>query len=512
VHLVEFFDRGVQLNPHGTAFVLPDGSGAVTYVDVEALSHRVAAALEQGGVAPGSPVGVLSGNTTTVFAWVLGILRAGCAWVALNARAAPDELADLLDLVGATTLLHAPELRETAAKVGAAAALDRVVEMAEGETGGWLAPPGARVPLPALDGEAMAAFVGTGGTTGRSKAVRVPHRAFETMILAFLAHLPEEDPVNLVAAPMTHAAGATVFPVLAVGGTNVVHDGVVPAEMLASIERNRVTRLFLPPTAVYALLADPDVRARDTSSLRYFLYGAAPMSVEKLQQALDVFGPVMAQCYGQAEVPMLCTLLSPQEHGAAVADPGLRHRLASCGRPTVVANVAIMDGDGNLVPRGERGEIVVRSSLLMDGYHDRPTQTAEARRPGGWHGTGDVGYVDEDGYVYIVDRTRDLIISGGFNVFPGEVEQVIWGHPAVNDCAVIGVPDEKWGERVTAVVEVKPGAEVGEAELIALCKERLGSVKAPKAVVFRGLPRSPVGKVLKRQLRDEHWAGRDRKV
>jgi acyl-CoA synthetase (AMP-forming)/AMP-acid ligase II len=190
----------------------------------------------------------------------------------------------------------------------------------------------------------------------------------------------------------------------------------------------------------------------------------------------------------------------------------LRHRLGSCGRPSLVANVAVVDGDGAPVPRGERGEIVVRTSLQMLGYHRNPAETAAVRLAGGWQATGDVGTVDEDGYVYIVDRTRDLIISGGFNVFPSEVEQVIWAHPAVRDCAVIGVPDDKWGERVTAVVELKEGAAVDGADLIVACRRRLGAVKAPKEVVFRDLPRSPVGKVLKRELRAEYWAGRDRRV
>ncbi|GLZ09088.1 o-succinylbenzoate--CoA ligase [Actinomadura sp. NBRC 104412] len=511
MQVIEFFDRGAALNPGGIAFVRPDGTGALTYAEAADLTHRVASALIENGLSPGAPVGVLSANTTRLFPCVLGVLRAGCAWVALNARSTPDDLIALLDLVGARALLHSADLADVAERIrGAVGTLEQVVAIDDLEK--WAAPAGVRVPPPPLDPEAVAGYFGTGGTTGRPKAVEVPNRAFETMIHAFNAHMPERDPVNLVAAPMTHAAGALVFPVLALGGRNIVHDGVVPEEIVESIERNAVTRLFLPPTAIYALLDHSGTRRRDLSSLRYFIYGAAPMSVAKLEEAMDVFGPVMAQCYGQTELPMMCTYFGPDEHAEARARSRLRARLASCGRPSLVANVAVVDDDGAPRPVGEPGEIVVRSSLRMKGYHKAPDQTAAVSLPGGWLATGDVGRFDEDGYLYIVDRKRDLIISGGFNVFPSEVEQVLLGHPAVRDCAVIGLPDRKWGERVTAVVQLKAGATADPDDLIALCKSRLGSIKAPKEVIFRELPKSPVGKVLKRALRDDYWRGRDRMV
>ncbi|QKW33261.1 AMP-binding protein [Actinomadura sp. NAK00032] len=511
MQVIEFFDRGALINPGGVAFVRPDGTEPLTYAEAGDITHRVAAALHRDGAGPGTPVAVLSANTPRLFPVVLGVLRAGCAWVALNARATPQDMTALLRLVGARALLHSGELAGVAGRIrDEVDTLDLAVSIDRPEH--WLAPPGTRVPLPPLDPEAVAGYFGTGGTTGRPKAVEVPNRAFETMIHAFNAHLPEDDPVHLVAAPMTHAAGTLVFPVLAAGGRNIVHDGVASGEILASIERNSVTRLFLPPTAVYALLDHPDAARRDLSSLRYFLYGAAPMSVAKLEEAMDVFGPVMAQFYGQTELPMMCAFLSPGEHAAALAEPRLRGRLASCGRPTLVADVAVVDDGHAPLPPGEKGEIVVRSSLRMKGYHRAADQTAAVRLPGDWLATGDVGHFDADGYLYIVDRKRDLIISGGFNVFPSEVEQVLLRHPAVRDCAVIGLPDAKWGERVTAVVELKTGADADPAELVAVCRDGLGGVKAPKEIIFRELPRSPVGKVLKRELRDEYWHGRERKV
>ncbi len=518
MRLIEYFDRGARINPDGMAFVAHDRSAGMSYSEVEMLSHRIAAALQREGLPPQAPVGVLSGNSILAFPCILGVLRAGCAWVALNARSTVDDLAALLDLVEARALLFESDLAETAARIRERVP-SLVGQVEFGQTGsgrsaleGWLPPADTRVPLPPLDAAATTGFFGTGGTTGRPKAVEIPNLAFETMIHAFLAHLPEPDPVHLVAAPLTHAAGTGIFPVLAVGGTNIVHKGVDPGEILSSIERNKVTRMFLPPTAIYALLTHDDVKKRDLSSLRYFLYGAAPMSVEKLKAAIATFGPVMAQFYGQTELPMLCTFLSPEEHAEALENPGLIGRLASCGRPSVVADVAIMDDTDRILPAGVSGEIVVRSSLRMTGYYKAPEQTAAVQRPGGWQATGDMGYLDDSGYLHIVDRKRDLIISGGFNVFPSEVEQVLWAHPAVQDCAVIGLPDEKWGERVTAVVELEDGQEVSEAELISFAKNNLGSVRAPKEVLFRPLPRSPIGKVLKRRLRDEYWLGRDRRI
>jgi acyl-CoA synthetase (AMP-forming)/AMP-acid ligase II len=234
------------------------------------------------------------------------------------------------------------------------------------------------------------------------------------------------------------------------------------------------------------------------------------MSVEKLKQAIEIFGPVMTQVFGQAEAPIMCTYLSPEDH--VVGDPTLEGRLASCGRPTLLTPVEIMDDAGNLLSPGEKGEIVVRGNLVMKGYYKDPVATKEVSAYG-WHHTADVGYKDAAGFVYIVDRKKDMIISGGFNVYPSEVEQVIWAHPAVQDCAVIGVPHEKWGEAVKAIVELKSGCSVSDSEIIAFCKQQIGSVKAPKSVEFwESLPRTAVGKVRKRDIRARFWEGIDRKI
>jgi acyl-CoA synthetase (AMP-forming)/AMP-acid ligase II len=515
---VDYLDRGFSLDPEALCMVRADGSLGLNHGEFAALTHRVAAALQEQALGEGGKVAVFAPNGPLGYAAVIGVLRAGSGWVALNPKSEHNELTQLLALLDCDFLIYSAAYRERAeALLAAAPGIRGSVMFGDGELGAefesWLAAPGARAdPLP-HDPARPLMYVGTGGTTGAPKGILVDDRQFCTMSLGFNAHMKEDGrPTYLMATPMTHAAGTLGFPTLAEGGTIVVHDGVKAPALLDSIENDRVTRLFLPPTAIYSLLADPGVRERDYSTLRHFLYAAAPMSADKLIEAMDVFGPVMAQSFGQSEAPMLATYMSPAEHVEALADPAKRGRLASCGRASLIAAVGVMDDDGNLLGDDEPGEIVVRGDLVMAGYYDNPEASAEVRRPGGWHATGDLGFRDGDGFYYIVDRKRDMIISGGFNVFPSEVERVIWSHAAVLDCAVIGLPDEKWGESVTAVVERKPDATVEEAELIALCKAELGSVKAPKAVHFRELPRSTAGKVLKRKLRDEYWAGQARRV
>jgi acyl-CoA synthetase (AMP-forming)/AMP-acid ligase II len=219
----------------------------------------------------------------------------------------------------------------------------------------------------------------------------------------------------------------------------------------------------------------------------------------------------MSQSFGQAEAPMFCTYLSPQDH-LVIGSNTKEKRLASCGRQTLQTRVRIMDDEGNILPPNERGEIVVQGNLVMTGYYKNPEATEEVSTFG-WHHTGDIGYIDEDGYVYIVDRKKDMIITGGFNVYPSEIEQVIWGHPSVQDCAVIGAPDEKWGEAVKAVIELKPGCTLEEEEIISLCKKTLGSVKAPKSVeIWKSLPRTPVGKVRKKDIRASYWSDKERAI
>jgi acyl-CoA synthetase (AMP-forming)/AMP-acid ligase II len=516
MRLIDFFDRGAALAPDRPCLVGPGIT--LSFRETQRRTHRIANRLVSLGLAPQAAAAVLSPNDADAFSCILGILRAGGAWMPLNARNAIDDNIAILGDNECRWLFYHSSFAAAAEEIRAKVPTLRGLVCVDRPNGGdtdlesWLADAAddpCYVPAGLHD---IASIWPSGGTTGRSKGVMLTHMNFATMIANFITSMPSrEPPVHLIAAPMTHAAGCISFPLLAQAATTVLIPSADPLLIMESIQKHRVTTLFLPPTVIYMMLGHPRVREFDYSSLKYFVYAAAPMSAQKLKEALEVFGPVMAQTFGQAEAPMLCTFLSPEEH-LVIGDPALEKRLMSCGRPTVFAQVEIMDDDGRILPPNERGEIVVRGALVMKGYFKNPKATEEASRFG-WHHTGDIGFKDEDGYFYIVDRKRDMIISGGFNIYPSEIEQVIWSHPAVQDCAVIGVPDEKWGEAVKAIVQMKAGGTATVEELSAFCRERVGGMKTPKSFeIWDQLPRSPVGKVLKRTIRDRFWAGRERNV
>jgi fatty-acyl-CoA synthase len=503
MRLADYLDKGASLG--ADAPCLTTDGRTRTYAEVRELSSRVAAALAARGVRPGDRVAVLSANDPTAFTCVFGISRAGAVWCPVNPRNEAGENRELLALFGCTTLIFQERFAPLVAQIRGdlpglttLVCLDGAVE----DTLSWdeFVGLGAEdVDRPALDDLAM--VVGTGGTTGRPKGVELTGANLETMTAITLMSYPFEGrPVYLALAPLTHAAGVLCFPILALGGEVVVMPAPDVGAFLALIERHRVTHTFLPPTLIYMALAHESLDRTDLTSLQCFWYGAAPMSATRLEEALRRIGPVMAQLFGQTEAPMMISTMSPRDHfhpDGTVATA----RLASAGRPAPLVTVSIMDESGNLLPTKEVGEIVVRGSLVMRGYHHDPEATAVASAHG-WHHTGDIGYLDDDNFLFIVDRAKDMVITGGFNVYSTEVEQAIMRHPAVQDCAVIGLPDEKWGERLTAVVQVRAGATLDPAEVKAFVKERIGSVKTPKQIeVWPDLPRSKVGKILKSDLK-----------
>jgi acyl-CoA synthetase (AMP-forming)/AMP-acid ligase II len=427
-------------------------------------------------------------------------------WCPINPRNAAEENTELLDLFDCAALIFQPAFDGLVGQI--ASRLPRLTTLVRLGAGDDLAPglptwldaarddPCAEAAPP----EDLVALVGTGGTTGRPKGVMLTDRNIEAMSAITLMSYPFAGrPVYLALAPLTHAAGVLCFPILASGGEVVIMAKPDVGRFLELIERHRVTHTFLPPTLIYLVLADPALDRTDLSSLRCFWYGAAPMSVARLTEALDRIGP-MAQLFGQSEAPMMISTMSPAEHRLPDGTVNTA-RLSSAGRPSPLVTVAILDPRGRAVPRGERGEICVRGSLVMAGYYRNPEATAEASAQG-WHHTGDIGFLDEEGYLHIVDRAKDMVITGGFNVYSAEVEQALMAHQAIRDCAVIGLPDEKWGERVTAVVQLQPDTAIDIDELIVFVKDRIGSVKAPKQVeIWPDLPRSTVGKVLKTEIR-----------
>lgn len=518
LNYIDLFDRAAR--PAADRVALIDDTGSLTYGAVRTLTHRIAHALVGRGLAPSTRFAVMSPNTSLAMVALLGALRAGGAWCNINLRNALAVNIDVLRRGGCEVVFYhsscAGQMAELLAGVPSlkvAVCLDQPghghPSLAEFAGEGSDEPINVR-----LAAEAVGLQGSTGGTTGSPKIAQAGPQFLSMNALGFMSVLPfDRPPVNLAVAPITHAGGIVAQATLAMGGRVVMMPVPDLGKLLQAIETYKVSLLFLPPTVIYTLMNHPRCRETDFSSLRYLMAAAAPFAPEKIAAAHAVFGPVVCQSFGQTESGFPLTFMSPADVNAALADPALASRLKSVGQPTPnVAGIEIVDDTGRVLGPGEVGEIVVRGPTTMFAYVGDPEATAAIRRDG-WQHTGDLGYRDAAGFVYISDRKRDLIITGGFNVFPFDVEQALVGHPAVQDAAVIGVPDEKWGEAVKAVVELAPGKSVGEDELIAWCKERLGSVIAPKSVDFvEQLPRSAVGKVLKRALRDQYWQGRERRI
>ena len=505
MRLIDYLDKGASLGQEAPCLTM-DGR-TLTYFDVQRLSWRVARALDRSGVGPGDKVAILSANDPDAFSCVFGISRAGAVWCPVNPRNEAAENRDLLDYFDCTCLIFQAAFAPLVAKIRPDLPRLTTLVCLDGEPSGatpfdlWIGSEPAE-PWQAEPADDVIMLVGTGGTTGRPKGVMLTGRNIETMAALTLMSYPfRPRPRYLALAPLTHAAGVLCFPVMTLGGEIVIMPKPDLTDFLALIENSKITHTFLPPTLIYMLLDHPGLAGTDLTSLQCLWYGAAPMSATRLEEALTRIGPVLGQLFGQSEAPMMISTLAPADH---FRDDGslATERLSSAGRPTPLTTVAVMDDEGHLLGRGERGEIVIRGSLVMAGYYKNPQASAEAARYG-WHHTGDIGYLDDDGYLFIVDRAKDMIITGGFNVYSAEVEQALMRHPALADSAVVGLPDEKWGERVCAVVQLRPGHDADVAEILAFVKSALGSVKTPKSLeIWSDLPRSKVGKVLKKQVRE----------
>jgi len=510
MNFIDYFDQGWRIAPQKVCLKFENET--FTYDQIRNYSLQLANGFDAQGLEVGFHGAVLCSNKPMGLVAVLGLLRAGAVWSPVNPRNAAPENTHFLNSVECDVLIYHSDfsdqvyqMRQSCPTIKHFICIDQPLN-GDACLSDWLTQhPANEITLP-FEPERLAALAGTGGTTGKPKGVRITNRVFQTYMSNIFSCMNfHRDSVYLAAAPVSHAAGVLVYPVFAKGGTVLMQDGVDPQKVLAAIGDERVTMIYLPPTAIYALLAQPNVRDFDYSSLENFVCTASPISVEKLKDASQVFGPVMTQTYAQTECMLIISFMGPEDYFDENGNPHDEGRLASCGRPAPFVRVAIKDEVGNILGPNHRGEVVVQSDMVMDGYYKNPKATKESIRDG-WLHTGDIGYLDNDGYLYIVDRAKDMIISGGFNIYPIEIEQVLWSHPAIEDCAVIGVPDDKWGEAVKAVVMLKPGANATEEELKAICKDQLGSVKTPKTIdVVSDLPRSGAGKVLKKELREQFW-------
>ncbi|MGI8493180.1 MAG: AMP-binding protein [Acidimicrobiales bacterium] len=491
------------------------GDTVLTSAQLADEMSRYAQAHASWGLQQGSAIATLSANRPEVLINLGASMMTGCRGTALHPLGSLDDHAFILEDAGIETLFYDPDryAERAVALKDRVAGLTRLVALGPSDASEDL-PTAARrfgavrLRAPEVHPDAPYSIAYTGGTTGRPKGVVGTYSSMTTMTTIQMAEW--EWPAELrflVCTPLSHAGAAFFLPTLLRGGCLVVLPYFEPATVLEAIERHRITATMLVPTMIYSLLDDPDLESRDLSSLETLYYGAAAISPTRLAEGISRLGRVFFQFYGQAECPMTISVLGKADH-----DPSVAGRLASCGRPVPWLDVALLDDAGSVVAAEETGEICVRGPLVMRGYLNQPEQTEEAFRDG-WLHTGDVARSDDEGYLTIVDRKKDMIVTGGFNVFPREVEDVLSSHSDVSSAAVIGVPDERWGEAVKAVVVRRPGTVVSDAELIALVKDKKGAAAAPKSVDFvDSIPVSPLGKPDKKALRAPYWGDEGRQV
>ncbi|WP_020694369.1 AMP-binding protein [Reyranella massiliensis] len=504
--------RALARFPDRMAFVWDGGS--LTYRAALSLIGRLQAAMAAAGLVKGQTAAFLSANSAET--WCAGVAAQGLGLVVtwLHPLGALADHLDVIEDSGATALIvdprtHAERGGELAAK--AADRLAAVLTMGRADFGrdvmAAAEKAGEASAIDLTDADDYAIINYTGGTTGKSKGAIRHHRSTAASAIAIAADFEFPDvPRYLAAAPITHVSGTKVLPSLLKGGTIHLLKGFDPEKFLATIEREKINFTLMVPTMIYVMLDHPRLEKTDLSSLELILYGASPMSPTRLVEGLERIGPVFSQLYGQTECYPV-SVLRKADHDAA--RPEL---FASCGFPISSCSVTLRNDDNEEVKPGEAGEICVRAPHAMEQYWKRPEQTAETFK-GGWLHTGDIARADERGYLYIVDRKKDMIVSGGFNIFPREVEDVLSSHPGVAMAAVIGVPHEKWGEAVTALIVAKAGMRPTPEALTQLVKDRKGGTHAPKQIEFvDDLPLTAVGKVDKKILRARYWAGQSRQV
>jgi long-chain acyl-CoA synthetase len=505
--------------PERPALRRGDGGGIVTFAELDAASSRAAQALAAAGVRAGDRVGLLDRNGTDQVELLFAAAKLNAVPTPINFRLAGPEVATIVEDSGARILFVGEDLLGLVAPLAG-----RVPVVAVSTTGGplpdgvaaysaWRDAHPATDPATPLRPDDVAIQLYSSGTTGRPKGVLLTQANLFSGVGIYgpLVGLGQES-VNLAAMPLFHIGGVGwLLAGLAYGAATVVVRDLVPAELVETIEAQRVTHTFLVPAVLQFLLAVPGVAERDFSALDTILYGASPISETVLVAALETFGCRFAQVYGLTESTGTVSMLLPADH-----DPGgpRRHLLRSVGKATPGSELRVVDpATGVDVGTREVGEIWIRGTSVMAGYWNLPDATAEAVSPDGWLRSGDAGYFDEEGYLYIYDRVKDLIVSGGENIYPAEVENVLMAHPGIADAAVIGVPDERWGEAPLALLVRAPGATVTDAEVVEHCRARLAGFKCPRRVEWvETLPRNPSGKVLKKDLRTPYWAGRDRFV
>jgi acyl-CoA synthetase (AMP-forming)/AMP-acid ligase II len=490
------------------ALALVFGDRRTSYVGLDRRTDVIANALLAAGLKPADRIAYLGKNSDRHYELLIAASKARVILVPLNWRLAVPELEYLVADAAPKLLFVGPEFIPTALALAAGGGIDEVIAVEEAVDGlrgfeDWHAGAAdggtSRSPVP----DDVVLIMYTSGTTGRPKGVMLTHRSLLRVVDG--RPIPEPDfftwrpgEVALIAMPTFHVGGTGQgLRTLKGGATAVILKEFTVDAVLEAVVRYRVDKLFLVPSAIHAVLQHSSIGVADYSCLRYILYGASPIPADLLRRAIDAFGCDFVQMYGSTETSGTITTLSPDDHLSG--DPDC---LASAGSPLAGVEIAIIDEGGAPVAPGKPGEIAVRSVANMVGYWGLPDETAKTIDTDGWLRTGDVGRIDAKGYLCVFDRVKDMIISGGENVYPAEVENAIFGHPSVGEVAVIGLADARWGEAVTAIVAPRQGKVANEAEIIAWARARIAAYKAPKAVHFVDmLPRNPSGKILRRELR-----------
>ena len=509
--VAEVFQTALQSFPERVALVLPGGSHW-TYAELQRRVHAMARYLTARGLKHQDGLAVLAGNQPEALVVIIACAWLGLRQTSLHPMSALDDQAFVLQDAAISALVVGAQHVERGQALKERGVVPQVLGLGPSALGedaiaASLAFDDGELPI-AAQPEDIYRITYTGGTTGRPKGVIHRSRTTLTMLLQQLAfwEWPEELRV-LVATPISHAGGSLVLPTLLRGGTLVLLDKYSPDAFLQAVQQHHITATFLVPTQIYGLLDHPHLDQWDRSSLQYVLYGASPMTPARLAEALQRFGPIFGQLYGQAEAPMTIGYLRKGAHDLARPE-----RLQSCGQALPGNQVRLFDAQGLEVAAGEVGELCVRSPLVMEGYRNRPDATEEAFA-GGWLHTGDMARRDADGYLYLVDRAKDMIITGGFNVYSSEVEACLALHPSVAQSAVIGMPDAKWGEAVVALVVLKPGASAEPLALMDFVHERKGALHTPKQLwLEQELPVTALGKIDKKALRARFWDGQARQV
>lgn len=495
------------------------GDRNITFGQLETRSNRLANALLGLGLTKGDRVAIQAWNCPEIIELECALYKAGLVKVALNARLSPQEMVDSVNNAQASVFIVDPaHLEEAESRRNAFETVRHHVVTGSRDAGEWrsyerlLEAAADRNPDVPMQPQDLAVLHFTSGSTGKLKAAMqtVGNRlaSLRKVVMGRMRANPGE--VLALAGPITHASGMFMQPFLFQGGTILLHDRFEPEAFLASAARHRAAFSFMVPTMVNMLIAHPNLHRHDLSALRQISYGGAPMAPARIREAWEALGPKLSQGYGAGETTGGLVLLSALDHADAMA--GHPERLLSCGRPFGESEVRLVDENGQEVAPGEIGEITVSGPDVFAGYWQAPELSAQALRDG-WLHTGDLARTDDEGFMYIVDRKKDMIISGGFNIYPTEVEQALYQHPAVYEACVFGVPDKLWGESVKAMIVLKPGETATPADLIEHCRKQLADFKKPRSVeLLAELPKNANGKVARKQMRDAFWADEERKV